>query len=40
MSLIWFIILLLAYGNGVKIDDFAMCMVAIFYIEDCVLMKK
>lgn len=40
MSIIWFVILSIAYSNGADIDNIAVCMVAIFYIGDCILLKN
>lgn len=40
MSAVWFIILFLAWGNGIKIDDMSYMMIAIFYVGDCILMQN
>nr|DAZ72095.1 MAG TPA: hypothetical protein [Caudoviricetes sp.] len=40
MSAVWFIILFLAFGNGIKIDDMSYMMIAIFYVGDCILMQN
>ncbi len=40
MSVIWFIVLFLAWGNGVEIDDMSYLMLAIFYVGDCILMQN
>lgn len=39
MSAIWFIVLFLAWENGVEIDDASYLMLAIFYVGDCILMR-
>lgn len=40
MSVVWFIIMFFAWGNGAKIDDVSCLMLAIFYVGDCVLMRN
>lgn len=40
MSVIWFIMMFLAYENEIKIDDISFLMLAIFYVGDCILMKS
>lgn len=40
MSVIWFIILFLAWENGIEIDDMSFMMIAIFYVGDCILMQN
>jgi len=40
MSTIWFIVLFLAWENGVEIDDASYLMFAIFYVGDCILMQN
>lgn len=40
MSAVWFIILFLAWGNGIEIDGMSYLMLAIFYVGDCILMQK
>lgn len=39
MSAIWFIVLFLAWENGVEIDDASYLMFAFFYVGDCILMR-
>lgn len=39
MSAIWFIVLFLAWENGVEIDDASYLMFAIFCVGDCILMR-
>lgn len=40
MSIVWFIILFYAYGNGIEITDMEFMMCSIFYIGDCILIRK
>ena len=40
MSLLWFMLLFYAWGNGIEISDTVFLMVSIFYIGDCILIKK
>lgn len=40
MSVLWFIILSIAWHTGIKIDDISFLMISIFYIGDCILMGK
>lgn len=40
MSVVWFIILFLAWKNGIEIDDMSFLMIAIFYVGDCVFMRS
>lgn len=40
MSVLWFIILSIAWHIGIKIDDISIMMISIFYIGDCILILK
>ena len=40
MSIIWFLLLSNAYVNGIKITEVPILMISIFYIGDCILMRK
>lgn len=40
MSILWFIILSIAWSNGIKIDNISFMMISIFYIGDCILMRN
>ena len=40
MSVLWFIMILLAFKNRIKIDDISFLILAIFYVGDCILMRS
>lgn len=40
MSAVWFIILFIAWENGIEIDNMSFMMIAIFYVGDCILMQN
>lgn len=40
MSLLWFVILSIAWGKGIEIDNISFMMIAIFYVGDCILMRN
>ena len=40
MSVLWFIMILLAFKNGIKIDDISFLILAIFYVGDCILVRN
>ncbi len=40
MSLLWFVILSIACGKGIEIDNISFMMIAIFYVGDCILMRN
>ena len=40
MSVLWFIMMLVAFTNGIKIDDISFLMLAILYVGDCILVRN
>ena len=40
MSIVYFIILVYAWSNGIEITDMEFMMCSIFYIGDCILIRR
>ena len=40
MYVLWFIMILFAFTNGIKIDDISFLMLVILYVGDCILMRN
>lgn len=40
MSVLWFIFLVYAHSKGAEVDNITFLMIAIFYVGDCILIKK
>lgn len=40
MSVLWFVFLYYAWSKGLEMSDTVVLMISIFYVGDCILIKK